>query len=69
MGEHPKGKVALLFLKMKTQMSFPKLAEAAWLEGSNGVLERGLLDDGKNTTLNPGDDARTKRKNDIKRRV
>ena len=35
----------------------------------NGVLERELPDDGRKTTRNPGDEARTKRKNDIKRRV
>ena len=35
----------------------------------SGVLERELLDGGRNTSRNPGDEARTKRENDIKRRV
>ena len=35
----------------------------------NGVLARELLDGVRKTTRNPGDEARTKRKNDIKRRV
>ena len=33
------------------------------------VLERVLPDGGRNTTRNPGNEARTKRDNDIKRRV
>ena len=35
----------------------------------SGVLERELLDDGRKTTRNPGDEVRTERKNDIKLRV
>ena len=35
----------------------------------NGVPRRGLLVKRRKTTQNPGDEARTKRKNDIKRRV
>ena len=33
------------------------------------ALGRELLDGGRNTTRNPGDEARTKRENDIKRRT